>query len=1119
MHLISNYLPALLGGPGQYATYSKAIRAMKLTFVLMTAAIVHVYGASYGQTITFSGRDVPATKVFHAIERQTGYVVFCNKEDLKLMGPVTLSVQDMPLTQFLHLFLQDQPVDFIIDQKTISLSRRLKVAGSPQLPMAMAAPDTTISGTVRDPQGQPLPGVTVSLEGTTTGSVTDANGQYSLESPTTSGTLIFTSVGYTSQRQTINHQTQVNAVLAPSIASLDQLVVVGYGTQKKREITGSASSISANTISKRPITEVGQALQGAASGVAVTSANGQPGTSPKVQIRGANSITGNTEPLYVTDGNIGVMPEDPNDIASIEVLKDAAATAIYGSRASNGVVLITTKTGEPGKMRVNFNTWFRHDQMPRKLDLMNAYDFARSVNNQFASTGSTAAFSDDQLEAFRTNGGTDWQDAVFAQPWVRYYGLNVSGGSEAVRYRVSLSHLDQPGTIVNTYFKRTSFRSNLDAKLNDRMNIKLIVAASIPQIHNNGYGGGLGDPFNQAVEWDPTSPIRDPNTGEYIHHSSYASIQFNPVEQAMSQAHDGISQNLHGNLTFTYKILDDLTFTSTDVYTIGQNYNQNLDGPGTSSYDAKNGSISNSTSRTNSYLSSNFLTYQHEFGDHSITATALYEASASKNMNFSGTAKDMITYALGYYNLGLGSTQQTNSGYTADALVSWMGRINYAYKHRYFLTASFRTDGSSHLTNKWSSFPSVGIAWDATQENFLKNSQAISLLKFRASYGKTGNQNVGAYSTIVQIQSGGSQSYYFYDGTTQSVATPLGTGVTKTLRWETKDAYDVGADVAFLQGRLEFTADFYWNKIEDLLYSKPVPYYDYGGTYQTNIGNLTNNGAEFSLSGTPVTNSKITWNTHLNVSFNRNKVVSLGGLDSVITGGFNNTVNAILVTGKPLGEFYGYRFLGTWKSDEADQAAQYGMKPGDAKYQDINGDNAYTSADYQLLGNATPKFTFGFANDITWHDLTLSFLFQGQYGSKVFSQTLAYLWGGLGDMKNATIADAVPENLWSPEHETNNPAWSNSSHNYNNSSRYVYNSSYVKLKNLSLAYNIPQPLLDRFKIRTLQVYVSAQNMWVLTPYKGYDPEIENNGNAIVQGQEFGIIPNPKSFTFGLRLGL
>jgi TonB-linked SusC/RagA family outer membrane protein len=990
-------------------------------------------------------------------------------------------------------------------------------------------PPANISGTAKDSNGEPLPGVSVKIDGTSFGTVTDAKGNFKIQA-NNGAVLVFSFIGYKEQKVTINGQTSLNVVMEDAATMLNEVVAVGYGTQKRSEITGSSSTVSAKEIAKRPITQLSQALQGTISGVAVTSANGQPGQGPRVQIRGANSITGNTEPLYVTDGNIGAAPDDPNDVETIEVLKDAASTAIYGSRGSNGVVLITTKSGHSGKARIDFNSWLQSDQMPRTLDLMDAYDFARSVNNQFESTNQADAFTQAQLDNYKNNGGgTDWQKALFRKVLVQYYDLSLSGGSDAITYRISVGYLDQPGTILNTYYKRTTLKSNTDFKINKKMDLRVILSASLPQNHNNSYTGGLGDPFNQATEWDPTSPIRDASGG-YISHSKYASIQFNPVEQALSQADDGSATNLNGSATFNYHITNDLTFTSTDVYSIGQNYLQRFFGPGTSQYDSGAGYINNETDKSHSYLSSNFLTYHHKFGDHSITATGLYEVQSGTSMGFIATAKGLTNYGLGYYNLGLGSAQQTSSSYSADALVSYLARVQYNYKEKYFLTASVRTDGSSHLIQKYSTFPSVGVSWNAHNEDFLKDSKIFSDLKIRATYGQTGNQNVGAYSTIAQIgtapgQSPGAQPAYYYNGGspgaagTPSVGTPLGTGVSTALKWETKTAYDLGVDMAFLKGRLNFTVDAYKNNINNLLYAYPATYYDGGGTYQRNIGSLTNNGVEFALGGTPVVTTDFKWTTNVTLSINRNKVTDLGGLDNQVVSGGNNTINAILKVGQPLGEFYGYKFLGTWKTSEAAEAALYGMKPGDAKYQDVNGDHTYNSDDYQEIGNATPKFSYGFINDLVYKNFILSFMFQGQQGSQVFSQTLAYTYGGLGDQKNATTVNALPENLWTPSHQTNNPAWSSSSVNYNNSSRYVYNSSYAKLKNLSLTYRVPAVWLKKISVSSLDVYVSGQNLLTITPYKGYDPEIDNAGNAITQGQEFGVIPNPKTYTIGIRLGL
>ncbi|HWK06360.1 MAG TPA: TonB-dependent receptor [Puia sp.] len=996
-----------------------------------------------------------------------------------------------------------------------------------------------VKGKITDENNKPLAGATVTLKGTTVTTTTDESGSFQINTGTqVSPVLVVSFVGYLNQEYPVKGRTDFTISLQQDARTLGDIVVVGYGTQKKSDITGSSSSVKATEIAKRPLVRLEQALQGTTSGVAVTSPNGQPGAGLRVKIRGANSITGTTDPLYVIDGNIGSGSDvNVNDVESIEILKDAASTAIYGSRGSNGVVLITTKSGQTGKPRVGVSAWASKNKIPKELSLMGPYDFARSVNAQYIATGSTAAFTDAQLADFKSGAvkGTDWQGALHTQPWVQNYQMDLSGGSDNVKYYFSGAYLSQPGIILNQWFRRSSFRGNVDVKVNNRLNVKFLITALIPQNHNTNYGGGLGDPFNQAVEWDPTSPIRDAN-GNYITHSQYASIQFNPIAQAKSQQHDNffdgttaLNNSYSGSAILTYRLFKDITFTSTNVYNLGYGYAQSLDGPGTSAYDNQVGNASTVSQRGHGFLSSNFLTYKHSFGDHSITATALYELQNGQNMSTTATSRNLSTYTLGYYNLGLGATQQTTSSYSADALVSWMGRVYYTYKDKYTLSASLRADGSSHLTNKWSSFPSVGAAWNLKREKFLEDSKVFSDLKVRASYGQTGNQAVPAYSSIPLITVGGGNnqnSYYFGGGTpgqsgTGSVATSIGAPTSKFLKWEIKTTYDAGFDMAFLKGRLTFTVDAYTGKVTNLLYNVPSPQYDGGANYQTNIGSLSNKGVEFAIGGTPVNSGDFRWNTNITVSVNRNKVISLGGLDNLYAIGGNNTFNAMLKVGQPLGEFAGYKFLGTWKTSEAAEALLFNNKPGDAKYQDLNGDHTFTAADYQPLGNATPKYSYGFINDISYKAFTLSFMFQGQQGSQVFSQTLAYLWGGLGDMKNATTTDAEPEKLWTPGNQTNNPAWSSTGHNYNGSSRYVYNSSYTKLKNLSLTYRIPASAIRRLKINSVEVYVSGQNLWVITPYKGYDPEVDNQptGNAISQGQEFGVIPNPKSYTMGLRVSL
>jgi|APGre2960657373_1045057.scaffolds.fasta_scaffold00868_3 TonB-linked SusC/RagA family outer membrane protein len=992
---------------------------------------------------------------------------------------------------------------------------------------------SVVKGKITDETGKSLSGATVIIKGTSEITTTGDDGSFQLATANQlKPVLVISYVGYQTQEYPVKNFTNFIVRLQLDLANLANVVVIGYGTQRKTDMTGASSTVKATEIAKRPLTRLDQALQGTTAGVNVTSPNGQPGAGLRVQIRGANSITGGNGPLYVIDGNIGGGNDvNVNDVESMEILKDAASTAIYGSRGSNGVVLITTKSGKTGKTKINFDTWFRNDKMPRKLDLMGPYDFTRSVNNQFLSTNptGTAPFTQAQLEDYRTGAvkGTDWQDALHRTALVQNYQLDVSGGNEGVKYYFGLGYLNQPGVILNTWFKRTSFRGNVDVKLNKKMNLKLLTVLTIPQSHNNSYGGGLTDPFNQAVEWDPTSLIRDPNTGDYISNARFASIQFNPIAQAESQSRDNINTNISGSAIFNYKIFEDFTFTSTNVYNIENGYGQIFEGPGTSAFANNIGFAQVNSDRFKNFLTSNFLTYKKRFGDHNFNATALFEYREGSTTSVSAISRNLSTWNLGYYNLGLGGLQQTTSGYNADALVSHMGRIFYSFKDKYTLSASIRSDGSSRLVEKYSSFPSLGVAWNVKKEEFLENSKIFSGLKLRASYGQTGNQAVPPYSSIAAVNTGsvGGLASYFYGAnqTGGQVATSLGAVVSQTLQWEKKKTFDAGFDAAFLNGRLNLVVDVYSSEISNLLYNRPNFSYAGGGNTQTNVGELANKGLEIAIEGTPIINSTgFKWTTNFNISFNKNEVVSLGGLaDNQIFSNGNNTFNALLKIGAPLGEFYGYKFLGTWKTKDAAEAAKFGMKPGDARFEDVNNDFKYTGADQLRIGNATPDFSWGFINDFEYKNFTMSIMLQGRQGGQIFSQTLAYLWGGVGDMRNATTIEAIPEKLWTATNETDNPAWSSTSKNFNSSSRYVYDASFVKLRNISLNYSVPQKILTKIKMSSLDVYVSGQNLWVNTKFKGYDPEIDflPTNNAISQGQEFGIIPNPKSMTIGLRIGL
>ena len=989
------------------------------------------------------------------------------------------------------------------------------------------AQNQTVRGKVTGQNGQPLAGATVTLKGTNLSTSTDEKGNFQLATGNLLKPVFTVSfVGYESQDFTYKGRQGFTIQLVQDVRSLGDVIVVGYGVQRKRDVTGATSEVKAEQIVSKPIVRVEEALQGTVPGVTVESVNGIPGQGLAVRIRGTASINNNNDPLYVIDGQIGgdISTISPNDIESIEVLKDASATAIYGSRGSTGVVIITTKLGREGKARIDINPWVKKEEIAKELPLMNAYQFAIATNAQYATTGQPAAFTPAQIQAFQTTDkGTDWQKAIQDKPWVQNYQVSVSGGSSDVKYMVSYLHLDNPGLIINQWFRTDIARANFLVKASDRLSLQFNLTGSLPHNRNTQYQGDITDPFAEAYEWDPTSPIKDAN-GNFILESQYAALGINPVAQETNGLNDNSGTGLTGLGILTYRIIKGLTFTSNNSYSNTSNINRQIYGPGTSTYLASPGdgyALQNST-YSHSFQNSNYFTYRGSWGDHDLTVTALYEQYMTTSYNNQSKATDLSTYALGYWNLGLGAVQNTSSGYSSSALQSYMGRVEYKFKDRYLLNGTIRDDGSSVLTQKYSVFPSGAVGWIVSKENFLAGSKTISFLKIRGSYGITGNQTVGAYSSIPQIQVGGVENAtgYPFNGNQSAVTiyTPLGGPTSTNLKWEDDKQTDVGVDAAFLNGVITFTGDYYYRKVTNLLYNLTSPYYNSGDNYEVNLGSLYNKGFEFDLGATPVNTRNVKWTTTGILSINRNKLLSLDGLDNVITNniGSAQTGVSILKVGMPLGEFYGYKFLGTWKTSEASQAAMYGNVPGDSKYFDVLGTHNINATDDRIpIGNGAPKYSFSWNNNVTVGNFSLVMLFYGTHGNQIYTGTLSYTYGGLGDARNATNRGIL--DVWTPTNQTNIPTFSPTSQNYINSSRWVFDGSYIKLKNIALSYHFPQRWIGS-EVKNLELYISGQNLITISKYPGYDPEISNMTNGITQGLETAVIPNPRSYTFGIRAG-
>ncbi|GHS99916.1 SusC/RagA family TonB-linked outer membrane protein [Bacteroidia bacterium] len=973
-----------------------------------------------------------------------------------------------------------------------------------------------IAGKVLDTAGEALPGVTIAVKGTTNGTVTDLDGNFSLNNVADDAVLVFSYIGMLSQEVSVAGKSTINVTLEEDAIGLQEVVAIGYGVSKKSDLTGAVGTVKSDELLKRPITRIEQALQGTTPGVQVISSSGQPGKGLNVKIRGTNSITGGTSPLYVVDGDLDgdISSLNPNDIASMEILKDASATAIYGVRGSNGVVLITTKSGEVGRTKINVNAWFSKTSIADHIELMSAAEFAETINKYYVTT---PAFSQADIDRLRSTGGTNWREELEESPWVQNYDVNVSGGNETVKYRVSYNSLYQPGMIITQKYNKDAVRANLDVKASKRLDLKFNLSYLETKSRNIQYQGDIYDPFSLANSFDPTLALKN-DDGTYTRTSQWGTNGSNPVATILDKKDDKSNKRTSGTGVAVFKIIDGLTFTTNNTYTSASSYDKNWNGPYAND-NPKNISASHSSSSSYHVQSSNYLTYDNTFGDHHLNGTLLYERSHGENVNFNGNAGQLSTPSFTYWNLGIGANKNVSSGYSRSALESYMWRVNYGYKDRYLLTAAYRADGSSQLADKWDYFPSVALAWNIAQENFLANHPVIAGLKLRTSYGETGNQAVGAYATIPKVDT---WSMYFFDGITPITTTPMGTPVSKNLGWEHTKQTDIGLDVVLFNGRLSFTADLYNKDITGLLYDFRADPWFGGGTYKRNMGEMNNKGLELYFSGIPVKTRDFSWNSTLTVSFNRNKVVDLMGEDNLSFSGigtFGAGVSRLMI-GHPLGDFWGWKFLGTWKTNEATEAAKYGKKPGDPKYydrpdKDGNIDYTINENDKMVIGNGTPDVSFGFINDFTYKNFTLSVMLQGMSGNEVYSQSMATVWGGHGMSRHATIKEAL--NVWSPENENDIPLLGREPTNFQ-SSRFVYDGSFIKLKNVALNYLIPKELTRKAYIENLEVYVSGQNLITFTKYPGGDPETNSATNAATQGLEMGVIPNPRTITFGFRLG-
>ena len=947
----------------------------------------------------------------------------------------------------------------------------------------------TIKGVINDEQGETIIGASVIIKGEDTGTTSDMDGRFTLEAPE-GAILVISYIGYHTQEVKVRKRSLLRVVLKEDNQLLDEVVVVGYGTVKKSDLTGAVSGVSNRQYKNQPVQRVENILQGRTPGVEVTATSGMPGASMKVRVRGTTSINKSSDPLYVIDGIIsssGLDGINPSDIQSMEILKDASSTAIYGSRGSNGVILITTKQGSEGKAQVTFDASIGLSTVRKQYDLLNAYEYATALNDIRGSS----TISAEDLEAYK-NGtkGINWTDLLTRTGITQDYRLAISGGNEKVKYLISGNVLDQEAITIMSDYKRYGIRANIDSEVKPWLTISAKLNASSLHKHNEGGANWL-----HVTNFSPTMELKDPETGVY-NTDPYNMIGSSPYGEMIVNNSDSYSYNLNANLTLLFKIMKGLTLSVQGGYDYDNSpsysFRSKLDSPGAIN------SASNTNALHNYWQNTNNLTWQKQFGDHSFTAMGVWEISRSWDSQLKGTGSNLNNESVGYWNLGNAAIRDASNSYTEFSLASGIVRANYDYKKRYFITAALRADGSSKFQgdNKWGYFPSAAVAWDIAQESFMSNQHVLDQLKLRASFGVTGNQDIAAYSTLGML----SGASYGWGTSTSSTGYWGYQFATPGITWEKTYQYDLGLDMSI--GGFNITVDWFKKQTKDLLFQKQVPKYNGGGTYWVNQGKLNNTGVELSLTTFPVKGA-VTWETSLNASYVKNEVADLAGDDFVLTANYSDLGGPlqIMKPGYPMGSFYVYQ----WKGFDDKGANLYQKADGSLTTNP-------TSDDLVVKGQASPKWTVGWNNTVTWKNWTLNVFFNAATGYDRLNISRFMAASMTGVSRFVTLRDAYFKGL---DHVANKadalyPSLTNTDNkSYANSDFWLEDASFIKLKNISLSYRIPRRVL---KFASVQLSVSAQDLFTITRYKGMDPEVYTS----YDGLDYGAYPIPRTITFGAK---
>lgn len=1107
---------------------------IQITIAVTLSAVAYSH-ESHGQQVldervSLHVRNETIKSVLKTIEDQLSITFTYNVELLANRDKVTLSLKRTRLADVIDAIF-DHSVEYEALEDQVILRPRKRSFFRNATWFGQNA--VQVSGTVSDENGLPLPGVNVIEKGTTKGTSTDADGKYSI-AVNEGAHLVFSFIGYQTQEFRVDNQTEINVTMIEEMTSLDEVVVVGYGTVKKSDLTGAVANVGEREIKATPIVDLGRALQGRAAGVLVTQNSASPGAPATIRIRGTGSVNAGNDPLYVIDGfptdNINSI--NPSDIASIEILKDASSTAIYGSRGSNGVVLVTTKRGKSGKSTIDFESYYGVQSVRRKIPLLNAQQYAEFINEARINGGAEAYFdgsSDERPLPSQLGKGTDWQDEVFRTAPIQNYQLTLSGGENKTRYALSGNYYDQDGIILNSDFKRSTLRANLDHDISSRVSVGLSMQGAFTlsnAARTETDGGASSGVTNAAINYAPTFPVYNSDGTYYRNQGTLnGNLVDNPVGLANEITNEYLTNRVLANVFLDIEILKGLKFRTSwgaDLNNWKSNFYATRQiglGLGT------NGTAAVSAGMMRNGLNENTLTYHKTFQEkHDVTALIGYTTQAYHTESVQANAINFNDDFARFNNLAAGATLQSPGSSASDwALTSYLARINYSFADRFLATFTARRDGSSRFGSrkKYGFFPSGALAWKVINESFMKDQNVFSDLKLRVSYGLTGNQEIGDYSYLSFI----SNVRYPFGGANpvlQVGGVPAGIS-NLALGWEKNEQLDAGIDFAFFSHRLNLTADYYIKTTSDLLFSVNVPQTTGYSSSLRNIGQVENRGLEIAISSENIAGSAFQWSTDFNIAFNRNKVLALDGRPEFTDGagsGHLVVFNTVLMkVGEPLGNFYGRQVAGIFQSEEEVAASPQAAtaKPGDLRYADLNNDGAINDLDRTVIGNGNPDFFGGLNNTFTYKGIELNIFFQGSFGNEILNFGRFDLYNLNGN--NNQSADVLQR--WTPEHPSNTiPRANIFGGNRILSSFHIEDASYVRLKNISLGYQLPEHIFGPLPIQSVKVYVAAQNWLTFTKYKGYDPEVSRFGSSSInQGMDYGGYPASKTLLVGLNIKL